>query len=279
MSSQPKLCELRRFPLGGGRGDLILASGSVLDFQGGACVNAANEGCVGGFGVDELVNKSGGAALRVARKALGGCPTGQAKFTESFGHTNTQIIVHAVGPVYRLNAFKDGPIAIASDAEQQAYLQTTKDPLLSQAYANALRVACEALWIRKILHDDEKNGDKYDGVGGGGGGGAYRNSTSNDDVQNNISIGCCLLSAGVFRGNRGLDAVCRVAVEAIMRFFAPGGGEKATCHSLLHHHHHHPSSSPSSPSFIIGDSRRYQRFCRAFTHTPPCFLPHIPNLG
>lgn len=48
---------LRRVPLGPARFNtvLIIAGGSILDYVGDAFVNAANEGCTGGFGVDEQV--------------------------------------------------------------------------------------------------------------------------------------------------------------------------------------------------------------------------------
>lgn len=50
---------LRRVPLGPGRFNtvLIVAAGSILDYTGDAFVNAANEGCTGGFGVDEQVTQ------------------------------------------------------------------------------------------------------------------------------------------------------------------------------------------------------------------------------
>ena len=63
-------------------------------------------GCVGGFGLDEMVNKAGGPLLRIARQALGGCSTGGAKCTPSFAHARTASIIHAVRPVYRVNRLK-----------------------------------------------------------------------------------------------------------------------------------------------------------------------------
>ena len=51
------------------------------------------------FGVDEMVNRSGGFQLREARRALQGCRTGEAKITPSFGHTNVQHIIHAVNRI------------------------------------------------------------------------------------------------------------------------------------------------------------------------------------
>lgn len=114
---------------------LILAAGSALDYRGDVLVNAANEGCTGGFGIDEFVNKSGGPELKEARKELGGCKTGEAKVTRSFGHIRTTWIVHAVGPVYRINALTQG--FDEEDARAAPYLSSL-DPLLVSAYHAAL---------------------------------------------------------------------------------------------------------------------------------------------
>jgi O-acetyl-ADP-ribose deacetylase (regulator of RNase III) len=51
--------------------------------------------------VDGAINRAGGQGLVEARERLGGCPTGQAKRTDSFGLTGVNHIIHAVGPVMR----------------------------------------------------------------------------------------------------------------------------------------------------------------------------------
>lgn len=111
---------------------LHVAKGSVLDFCGDAFVNAANEGCVGGFGLDEMVNRAGGFELKEARKQLGGCPTGEARITGAYGHAKTNFIIHAVGPVYRSNRVK----APARSVEEL-------DLQLKSAYRSALILAKE----------------------------------------------------------------------------------------------------------------------------------------
>jgi O-acetyl-ADP-ribose deacetylase (regulator of RNase III) len=109
---------------------LIAAAGSVLDFRGDAIVNAANEGCVSGGGVDGAINSVAGPALIAARKKLNGCPTGQAKSTDAFGLTpGIKRIVHAVGPAYRVPW--GGKVDSWAD----------KDELLVSAYQCALREA------------------------------------------------------------------------------------------------------------------------------------------
>ena len=67
-----KLTPMARLELPHGA-TLVLAAGSILDYEGDAFVNAANEGCVAGFGLDEMVNRSGGPRLKAARKKLGAC--------------------------------------------------------------------------------------------------------------------------------------------------------------------------------------------------------------
>ena len=70
-------------------GFITIAAGSVVDFRGGAIVNAANEGGISGGGVDGAINARGGPDLVEARRALPKLPgrsiripTGSAKTTE-----------------------------------------------------------------------------------------------------------------------------------------------------------------------------------------------------
>ena len=43
---------------------------SVVNFTGDAIVNAANEGCIGGGGIDGEINRRGGELLHQARNQL-----------------------------------------------------------------------------------------------------------------------------------------------------------------------------------------------------------------
>jgi len=84
--------------------------------------------------VDEQVNRAGGFELKQARKLLGGCPTGQAKVTESFDLKTVKHIIHAVGPVYRLK------FGMSPDEDHSEFLEQ-KDPLLVSAYKASLSCA------------------------------------------------------------------------------------------------------------------------------------------
>jgi len=109
--------------------------GSVVDFQhpNGAIVNAANEGCLGGGGVDGAISVAGGWNLQRDRHALPlqldsnvRCRTGAAVVTGpgQYGTLGVPYVVHAVGPNYHVE-----------DDIRQAH------GLLMRAYQDALRQA------------------------------------------------------------------------------------------------------------------------------------------
>eukprot|EP00966_Prymnesium_polylepis_P146979 3394667-Prymnesium_polylepis.3 len=111
---------------------LYLAFDSVLNFTGDAIVNATNEGCLGGGGIDGEVNYRGGSVLEEARRALPligsymRCVTGDAKVTVAGGLTCSKVI-HAVGPRFGM-----------ADVMHEADLQ-----LLENAYKNSMERARE----------------------------------------------------------------------------------------------------------------------------------------
>ena len=97
--------------------------GSIVAFRGDAIVNAANEQCQGGGGVDGAVAAAGGSGLAAARAALpivdrktgARCLTGDAVVTVG-GELGVRWVVHAVGPNYHLCG-ADAPALLGADLD------------------------------------------------------------------------------------------------------------------------------------------------------------------
>mmetsp|Transcript_27477 Transcript_27477/g.34002 ORF Transcript_27477/g.34002 Transcript_27477/m.34002 type:complete len:222 (-) Transcript_27477:174-839(-) len=157
---------------------LIINQGSITNFQHprGAIVNAANEGCLGGGGVDGAISAAGGEHLHEDRLALPvlkavdsntqnlyiRCPVGDAKITgpRKYDKLKVPYVIHAVGPNY------------------WGYNNSTDeaDELLVSAYEQSLNRAREV---------------KLE------------------------AVAFSLLSAGVFKGARSLAEVLGIAVHTI----------------------------------------------------------------
>jgi O-acetyl-ADP-ribose deacetylase len=151
---------------------LYIAFDSVLKFQGDAIVNAANTGCLGGGGIDRMVNDLGDDEIWKARQALPAldshgykrCETGDAKITIA-GNLPCSKVIHAVGPRF----------GYMNHEENLLKLEETYKSAMERAQENGL-----------------------------------------------TSVGFCIISAGIFRGNCPLDTVIKTALESIAKYAYAG---------------------------------------------------------
>jgi O-acetyl-ADP-ribose deacetylase (regulator of RNase III) len=102
---------------------LTVETGDITDLAVTAIVNAANERLAPGGGVCGAIFRAAGPGLEEECRAIGRCPTGEARLTRGYG-LPARWIIHAVGPVWH------------GGAQGEA-------DLLASCYRNALAIAAE----------------------------------------------------------------------------------------------------------------------------------------
>eukprot|EP00039_Didymoeca_costata_P000863 m.47648 g.47648 ORF g.47648 m.47648 type:complete len:241 (-) comp10521_c0_seq2:63-785(-) len=175
---------------------VVISKGSVVAFHGDAIVNAANEGCIGGGGVDGAINTAGGKELMKARKALPiieekyeiRCKTGDAVVTSGkFGKLECKHVIHAVGPRFSYHGQSEGAKSRFSPFSSNEDKPRTKERRIEESHEENDKLLMSA-FSQSIARAKEL------------------------DVK---TMGFSLISSSIFAGSRGKVEIAKMSLRAV----------------------------------------------------------------
>ena len=220
---------------------LYTAFGSVVDFDGEAIVNAADEYMMGGDGVDGAIMHAGGSKLAEYRKKIPfvsdgvRCPVGEARITPSAGTLKCKHIVHTVGPDYskmykfaKYNYDKTKSIASLQQLQNnQTYFSNTSINTKFKNKSNMSQINEKAAYAfgidknnykgsgllkrdinKQLLTDVLEKGDILLEN-------AYKSTMELCKQEKIQSVAFSLISAGIYKGQQNIDKVLSIGLKTI----------------------------------------------------------------